>query len=81
MIITCCSRSKSSQTIVSIISSVPKIIKILNMVIRVVPTAITNIKASHKTYSLVDDDTFFMMTPILWDYWMSSYSNVGTKRL
>lgn len=49
------SRWKGSQSLVRIISSIPQIIFVIDIMIRGVPSTITDIKPSHKPISLINN--------------------------
>lgn len=76
-----CAWSISTKPLICVVSSIPIIVDIAQMMIRSIPSPITNIKSAHKSHFLVDYHTFFMMTPQLRNYWMSFDTDVATKRL
>lgn len=57
--------SDSSQSLIVVISPIPKVVFVINWMLLIVPSAITNVKASHETDFFVNDDAFLMMRPQL----------------
>lgn len=59
----CLTSHISSQSFICVIATIPQIAHIHYWVLRYVPSAIAEIQSSHKSNLLINNTTFFMVTP------------------
>ena len=74
-------REESSDPFVGVVSSIPAVVDISDVMGGSVPAPVANVEATHKSHALIYHNAFLVMTPLLGNNRMSSDSDIPAQRL